>query len=134
MNPEENKEAQIPQSEEEKQKLIAELKKASAKPRLYYGMRDTRKIPKKQPGDGYIVAGSIIGFFAGALIGGFTAQFIGFIGVFTGIILGIFLGSLLGTYVGGLIKKRVNRKKQKLESHYDAIISDSKTSKQEKTD
>lgn len=65
---------------------------------------DPERPPPKEPGDGFVIAGAVIGFFIGGVLGYFINSLLHYIVVFI-ILAGVFIGSLVGTYIGYRFKK-----------------------------
>jgi outer membrane lipoprotein SlyB len=100
---------------EHENKLIELQKKIESEKinsKMQFGLLGHGKPPKKEPGDGYVFAGALLGLFGGAALGGYLATFTALVSVGAGIIIGLFSGALIGTLIGSLIKKLVLQNRQ----------------------
>ena len=69
------------------------------------------KAPPRRPGDGYTVAGALIGMIAGIMIAGFFGMpWVYIVGAIGGGIAGTLLGSLVGTLITKYRSSRDNLK------------------------
>ena len=74
------------------------------------GVRDPEGPPDPEPGDKYIVVGTLVGLVVGGVLGGFIGNLLtGFFGGVIGSIAGIIAGGIIGAKVGNSIK--IRRKK-----------------------
>ncbi len=70
---------------------------------------EPEKVPRKQPGDGWIILGLFAGAGVGAILGWVVADAADF-NPFAGVVVGLLAGAVLGVLIGDLAKKRLVRR------------------------
>ncbi len=76
--------------------------------------KDPEQAPRREPGDKYVILGTVLGISIGCLVGFIIgSSFFGIGGVFVGLIGGAVFGGFIGLTIGSYIKKRVNSPRRK---------------------
>ena len=80
---------------------------------------DPERPPRREPGDIYIVIGTIAGIIIGGAAGAIGgSHYFGLAGFFFGLVGGVIIGGIIGVSIGSYIKKRREKAKTKAQKPF----------------
>jgi len=76
--------------------------------------KDPNQAPRREPGDRYVIIGTVLGIVIGCIVGFIIGNnLLGIGGIFIGLIVGAIGGGIIGVTIGSYLKKRSNRPPRK---------------------